>query len=100
LPNILQARRHRQRHDKERARSGGARQGNGDRKGGRGGSHEDDREDDDTSCSVYSDSSESKFKGKKGKFYNCGVCGHFAEECPKKRKEQALLAMDDEPCQL
>uniref|UniRef100_A0A0A9HL49 CCHC-type domain-containing protein n=1 Tax=Arundo donax TaxID=35708 RepID=A0A0A9HL49_ARUDO len=35
--------------------------------------------------------------------YNCQELGHYAYECPKKKKKKALLAMatsDDEPALL
>jgi hypothetical protein len=54
---------------KERARSGGGR----DKKRGRSGGREDDSDDDDD-----------------------GASSHFSRECPKPRKEEALLGSADE----
>ncbi len=45
-----------------------------------------------------SNSSERKVDRKKVKCYNYGIHGHYANECRKPKKEEALLATaDDEP---
>ena len=40
-------------------------------------------------------SADSGARGRRGKCSNCGVRGHFSRDCPKPRKEKALLADDD-----
>nr|CAB3451023.1 unnamed protein product [Digitaria exilis] len=82
--------RRRERRDKERARSGGARHGKGSKKGGRSSGHGDDSDDDDGGSSVRSGTSGRGRSSSKGKCFNCGVRCHFSRECPKPRKEQAI----------
>ncbi|CAO2036893.1 unnamed protein product [Urochloa humidicola] len=79
--------RRRQRGGKEQAQGGGARRS--------GGGHEGDRDDDDDDSSTSSGGGRSRYRGK---CFDCGVHGHMARDCPKKKKARALLAdVDEEP---
>jgi hypothetical protein len=87
--------RRRERREKERARGGGGREN----KGGRGGGRDDNSEDaaDDGRSSVRSGASGHRRSSGKGRWFNCGVRGHFSRECSKPRKEEALFTgVDDE----
>ncbi|CAO2038680.1 unnamed protein product [Urochloa humidicola] len=90
-----QVRRH-ERRDKERARSGGVRHGEGGKKGGRNSGHGDNSDDDDGESSVHSGMSGHGRSSGKGKCFNCGVRGHFSRECPKLRKEEAMYGNAEE----
>ncbi|CAN6373153.1 unnamed protein product [Urochloa humidicola] len=70
---------------RSRQRGGGGHRGGGD-------GHEDD---DDGGSSTSSGRGRSCYRGR---CFDCGARGHMARECPKKRKEKALLAdVDEEP---
>ncbi|CAN6337797.1 unnamed protein product [Urochloa humidicola] len=57
-----------------------------------GGGHEGD---DDGGSSTSSGSGRSRYRGN---CFDCGVRGHMARDCPRKKKERALLAdVDEEP---
>ncbi|CAN6333479.1 unnamed protein product [Urochloa humidicola] len=77
---------------RSRQRGGGRRRSGGEHGGGHGGDHDDD---DDTNSSTSSGRGGSRYRGR---CFDCGARGHMARECPKKRKEKALLAdVDEEP---
>ncbi|CAN6238154.1 unnamed protein product [Urochloa humidicola] len=76
---------------RSRQRGGGGRRGGNEHGGGYGG----DRDDDDGGSSTSSGGGRSRYRGR---CFDCGARGHMARECPKKRKEKALLAdVDEEP---
>ncbi|CAN6328796.1 unnamed protein product [Urochloa humidicola] len=80
--------RQRQRGRKEKGHGGGARRSGG----GHGGDRDDD---DDGSSSTSSGGGRSRYRGK---CFDCSVRGHMARDCPRKKKERALLAdVDEEP---
>jgi hypothetical protein len=81
--------RRRQRGGKQHIGSG-VRHGNGEKGDDRGGDREDDN-DDDNSTSLGRGRSHYR-----GKFFDCGERGHMARNCPRKKKEQALLCNVDE----
>ncbi|CAN6235006.1 unnamed protein product [Urochloa humidicola] len=61
--------------------------------GRRGGDHEDDG--DDGGSSTSSERGRSRYRGK---CFDRGVRGHMARDCPRKKKERALLTdVDEEP---
>jgi hypothetical protein len=86
--------RRRQRSGKEQAYGGGARRGVGENGNGHGGDRDDD---DDGGSSTSSGRGRSRYRGK---CFDCGVRGHRARDCPKKKKERALLADVDEEAAL
>ncbi|CAN6238160.1 unnamed protein product [Urochloa humidicola] len=78
---------------KERVHGGGARRGGGEKGDGHGG--ERDEDDDDGGSSTSSGRGRSRYRGR---CFDCGVRGHMAKDCPRKKKERALLAdVDEEP---
>lgn len=75
--------RRRQRRGKEHVHGGGSEKGGG---------HDDD---DDDGSSTSSGHGRSRYRGK---CFDCGERGHMARNCPRKKKEQALLCnVDEEP---
>jgi len=56
-----------------------------------------DDDDDDGSSSTSSGRGRSRYRGK---CFDCGVHGHKARDCPKKKKERALLADVEEEAAL
>jgi len=76
----------------ERARGGDGRK----KKGGRSGGCDDSSDDDDGSSSTSSGRGRSRYRGK---CFDCGVRGHKARDCPKK-KERAMLADVEEEAAL
>jgi hypothetical protein len=64
--------------------------------GRRGGGHGGD-DDDDGSSSTSSGGGRSRYRGR---CFDCGARGHMARECPKKKRERALLADVDEEATL
>ncbi|CAO2168734.1 unnamed protein product [Urochloa humidicola] len=68
---------------------GGEHHGGGERGSGYG--------DDDANSSTSSGCGGSRYRGW---CFGCGVHGHMARECPKKRKEKALLCNVDEEATL
>ncbi|CAN6215165.1 unnamed protein product [Urochloa humidicola] len=79
---------------RRRQRSGKEVHDGGARRSGDG--HEGDRDDDDDGgSSTSSGGGRSRYRGK---CFDCGVRGHMARNCPKRKKGRALLAdVDEEP---
>jgi len=78
---------------RSRQHRGGGRRGGGEHGGGHGG----DRDDDDGGSSTSSERGRSRYRGK---CFDCGVRGHMARDCLKKKREKALLCDVDEEATL
>jgi hypothetical protein len=81
----------RRRSGKERARNGVARHGGHGSSEKGGGCNSGHGEDDDDTNSTCSDASRRSCRYR-GRCFDCGERGHMARNCPRKKKEKALLA--------
>ncbi|CAN6204163.1 unnamed protein product [Urochloa humidicola] len=77
---------------RSRQRGGSGRRNGGEHSGSHGGDHGDD---DDDGSSTSMGHGRSRYRGR---CFDCGVRGHMARDCPRKKKERTLLAdIDEEP---